>query len=286
MTARQVQRAGTIGERVMRNATQHERSRQAWLLALAGSLVLLSCGGCHSDEPSAPQATANGEAAAPLTAVQHEPLPRAIAGVSLGMSLADAEAKLGPLSCHEAASGCRVCKGAQEQINGVNHLELYIHRDRVISLSYEDAVASNARGLLDRLIERYGRPTLSGVRERDKSGRVHEVYGWKDDQSLYSVRLIWQDNESGGSDLVGTAIAMWDRKGYQQWEAETHHGEVPTPATGDPQSADLKRTGTAPPASGFSNPLRSACNRRRVTHARADAGAPTAALVPAARRCE
>jgi hypothetical protein len=152
------------------------------------------------------------------------------------MSLAEAEAKLGQLSCHDAASGCRVCKGAQEQINEVTHLELYIHRDRVISLSYEDVAPLGARVLLDGLIERYGRPSLSGVRERDKSGRVHEVYGWKDEQSLYSVRLIWQDNEGGAPDLVGTAIAMWDRKGYQQWEAETHHGEVPTPSTSDPQA--------------------------------------------------
>ena len=222
--------------RFVRNASRREQSRQTLPVALASALVLLTGCGRHSDEPGAPPATAGAEAATPLAGAQRQPLPRAIVGVSLGMSFADAEAKLGPLSCHDAASGCRVCKGAQEQIDAITHLELYIHRDRVISVSYEDAAPPGARALLDGLIERYGRPSLSGVRERDKSGRVHEVYGWKDDQSLYSVRLIWRDNELGVPDLVGTAIAMWDRKGYQQWEAETHPGATPTPSSSDTQA--------------------------------------------------
>lgn len=155
-----------------------------------------------------------------------------VAGVSLGVTRSEAEAKLGPLSCHDTQAGYLLCTGAQEHIDEVTHLELYIHHDRVISLSYEGATPADAFALLDRLTERYGHPSLSGVRKRDHSGRLHEVYGWKDDDSLYSVRFIWHDTESGTRDLVGAAFALWDRKGYQQWEAETQ--QQPTPTTSEP----------------------------------------------------
>ncbi len=224
--------ASTVpGDHVTRRTSVCVRDRPARLVLAA--LVLLASPGCSGDEPNVPQAASDGQAGTPLAAVRHESLPRAIVGVSLGMSLADAEARLGKLSCHDAASGCRVCTGAREQIDEVAHLQLYIHHDRVISLSYDGVTPSSARTWLDSLIERYGHPSLSGVRERDTSGRLHEVYGWKDEQSLYSVRLIWQDNEPGIPALVGTAIAMWDRKGYQQWEADTHRGNLPTPPAGD-----------------------------------------------------
>jgi hypothetical protein len=82
---------------------------------------------------------------------------------------------------------------------------------------------------LNALIDRFGRPSLSGLRERDKSGRLHEIYGWKDDNSLYSVRFMWREAANAEPELLGTVIALWDRKGYQQWEAEAQQRTRPTP---------------------------------------------------------
>jgi hypothetical protein len=98
----------------------------------------------------------------------------------------------------------------------------------VISLSYEGPAPSNAWDALNQLIDRYGRPALSGMRERDKTGRLHEIYGWKDEQSLYSVRFVWRETESQDRELVGTVVALWDRKGYQLWESETQQHSAPT----------------------------------------------------------
>lgn len=200
------------------------------------ALIFVVCCGCHGEGSPAPVATPAEHAAAaastPQVSPHYEALPRAVAGVSLGVSRTDAEAALGPLSCRDTPAGYQLCTSAQEHIDDVTHLELYIHHQRVISLSYEGATPADAWALLDRLTERYGRPSLSGVRKRDQKGRLHEVYGWKDEQSLYSVRFIWQETESGTRDLVGTAISLWDRKGYQQWEAETQ--QTPPPATREP----------------------------------------------------
>ena len=211
---------------ILANTTRH---------AMVYTLVLLVCGSCHNEPPAQEPAAEARSAAAestPHTVAPREALPRTVAGVSLGMSRADAEGQLGQLSCRDTQAGYQVCTGQHEHIDDVTHLELYVHHEHVISLSYDGAIPPNAWDLLDRLAERYGRPSLSGVRKRDQRGRLHEVYGWKDDQSLYSVRFIWQDTDSGARDLVGTAIALWDRKGYQQWEAETQ--PQPTPATSGP----------------------------------------------------
>jgi hypothetical protein len=56
---------------------------------------------------------------------------------------------------------------------------------------------------------------------------LHEIYGWKDDLSLYSVRFLWRDTDVASPELVGTVFALWDRKGYRQWE-----DEMPPPASG------------------------------------------------------
>jgi hypothetical protein len=193
------------------------RARDAqWCRVVALVSVLVGCG-CQRGEFGAH----DEDGATPIAAAAHEALPRAVAGVSLGMSVAETEAKLGPLSCADTRAGYRVCQGAQEHVGDVHHLQAYVHRDRVISLSYDAAVPPTATGLLERLSARYGRPIVNGARQRDTSGQLHEVYGWKDDVTLYSVRLVWRDRESGSRDLVGTSFELWDRKGYQQWEAET-----------------------------------------------------------------
>jgi len=198
--------------------------------------MLLVWLGCHSAEPPAQEAAPATVTAAPApvvsAAVRHpETLPRSVAGVSLGMNVPAVESAVGHLTCHDNKAGYRVCTGDQEQVGDVRHLELYISHDQVISVSYEGPAPPNAWDALNKLIERYGSPSLSGVRERDKTGRLHEIYGWKDDQSLYSVRFMWRDTESESPELVGTVIALWDRKAYQQWEAEAQQRKAPrTPA--------------------------------------------------------
>jgi hypothetical protein len=150
------------------------------------------------------------------------------------MSVSEAEGHLGHLSCHDNQAGYRVCKGEKEAATDVRNLELYVAHDRVISVSYESSASSSAFEALNHLIDRYGRPSLSGVRERDTTGRLHEIYGWKDDDSLYSVRFMWRDTEADQPELIGIVTALWDRKGYQQWEAETHHHSAPPTAGGEP----------------------------------------------------
>ncbi len=200
------------------------------------------CGGCHSAEPAADEhaavAPSEVELATPPaleTPVHHEALPRSVMGVSLEMSRADAEGTLGPLTCHENKAGFQVCSGAPQQPDDVRRLELYLHHEHVISVSYESPAPKNAGDALNGLIDRYGQPSLSGHRERDRSGQLHEIYGWKDDQSLCSVRFIWKDTEGGNSELVGTATALWDRNGYQQWEAESKPGNEPKATPEEPQ---------------------------------------------------
>jgi len=202
--------------------------------------ILIVCGvltavlaGCERSEP-VPQETVQEQHAAPApaaaaTLTPPEALPRSIAEVTLGMTLADAEGKLGHLQCHENKVGYRVCNREADLSAEVRHLELYVSHDQVISVSYESTAPPNVWDFLDRLMGRYGHPALSGMRERDTAGRLHEVYGWKDETSLYSVRLIWKDTPAGDRDLVGTAIALWDRKGYQQWEDEMKQRPAPTP---------------------------------------------------------
>jgi hypothetical protein len=214
---------------------------------LGCSALLLVGVGCHSGGPEAQRppsaeqaASASPQPAAPEAAVHHEALPRSVAGVTLGMTVAAAESALGHLTCHDNKAGYRVCTGEKEQIDDVRHLELYVSHDRVISVSYEGPAPANAWDALDDLIGRYGSPSLSGVRERDTSGRLHEIYGWKDDQSLYSVRFMWRDTERESPELVGTVIALWDRKGYQQWEAESRARKMPPTAVA-PTAADQPR---------------------------------------------
>jgi hypothetical protein len=217
-------------------------SRVRAIFALLCAWLLL-CSGCHSSEPppseehaaAAPPASDTPEAWVAETPANHEALPRTVVGVSLGMSRADAEAALGPLTCHENKAGFQVCSSNKEPTDDVSHLELYLHRERVISVSYESPPPKNAWDALNHLIDIYGHPSLSGLRERDKSGRLHEIYGWKDDQSLYSLRFVWKESVGGNSELVGAATALWDRKGYQQWEAELKPDSEPKATPDEPQ---------------------------------------------------
>lgn len=213
------------------NACGHRRG-------FVGAVLLLLCCGCSGSDPPAQDTTpAERAALAPTGAVptitQNQPLPRSVAGITLGMSAADVEAALGKLVCHANRAGFQVCNGTNQPSEQVRNLQVYIVHDGIVSVSYETAVPGNVWDMLNPLIERYGRPSLSGLRERDTNGRVHEIYGWKDDVSLYSVRFMWRDAEGAAPELIGTVIALWDRKGYQQWEAETKQHSQATPNPGE-----------------------------------------------------
>lgn len=202
------------------------------------ALTLLSFA-CDRGEPPAQQ-SASGQPTAPpqvtpAVPIAHEALPRTVAGITLGMSRAVAEGTLGHLTCHPGKAGCEVCDPDKEQGGDIHHIELYMHHDQVISVSYEEPPPANAWDALNQLIDRYGNPSLSGVRQRDETGRLHEIYGWKDDQSLYSVRFLWRDKEAESRELIGTVIALWDRKGYQLWESETQKPGEPPSKAGDAQ---------------------------------------------------
>jgi hypothetical protein len=203
--------------------------------ALVCALFLFGCCSCHSSEPPsqepaapAEQATQSSAAATP-TAILHEALPRAVADITLGMSATEAEAKLGKLICHANRAGFQVCSGTKQPSEEFHNLQLYLVHGRVVSVSYERPAPASMWDTLNALIDRYGRPSLSGLRERDKTGRVHEIYGWKDDNSLYSIRFMWRETPNAEPELLGTVIALWDRKGYQQWEAEAKQRNPPTP---------------------------------------------------------
>ncbi len=203
---------------------------------LAGAVLLLCCGACQNTEPASEQASAPGasvESSGPMPSptVHGAALPRAVAGITLGMSATDAESTVGKLACHENRAGFEVCNGSTPAAGDVHNLQLYVVHGRVVSVSYESAAPANVWDTLNALIDRYGRPSLSGLRERDTNGRVHEIYGWKDEESLYSVRFMWREAENADPELVGTATALWDRKGYQEWEAEMKQRHQPTPET-------------------------------------------------------
>jgi len=206
-------------------------------VALVAS-ALVPVWGCDSGDRPAQQTASEQPAPAlpqapPPTPVTHDALPRSVAGITLGMTRAAAEGTLGHFTCHPGKTGCEVCDPDKERGGDIHHLQLYLHHDQVISVSYEGPAPANVWDTLNQLIDRYGNPALSGVRERDQTGRLHEIYGWKDDQSFYSVRFMWKDAADEGRELLGTATALWDRKGYLLWESEAQPPGAPPPQSGD-----------------------------------------------------
>jgi hypothetical protein len=167
------------------------------------------------DPPQAlARATPSITASVPL-----ESLPRAIAGVSLGAPLPEVETRLGKLACHDNPQRFRVCTPTSGPPDTPRKLEVYFVHDQVASLAYEQEVGANVWDFLNGATARFGRPSVNGANERDRYGRVHEIYGWKDERSLYSIRFVW-DTDSADRSLTSTAVTLWDRKAYQTWEAE------------------------------------------------------------------
>ncbi|MBI1817750.1 MAG: hypothetical protein HYR72_22460 [Deltaproteobacteria bacterium] len=207
---------------------------------IAGLIIAVFLAACESSPPpeqaalapvapAAPAQPSAQEPAPPAAAVPQEPLPRVVAGLALGASLSDVQAKLGALDCHDNPEGFRVCSPAQAPADTPAKLEVYFVHDRVVSLAYESDVGANVWTFLNDHLARYGRPSLNGDNQTDKAGRTHEIYGWKDEHSIYSVRFVWQ-GEGAERRLTTTAIALWDRDAFQAWEAEKKAPPVPTPA--------------------------------------------------------
>jgi hypothetical protein len=178
--------------------------------------------------PTSPPAAAPTAVPSPAA---FEPLPRAAAGVGLGMRRAEVQAQLGNLTCHDNPAGFQVCNGSPAGGAAARNLEVYFHRGRVLSLAYDEAVPSDAWTLLDALVRRHGTPTLSGLTERDQQGRLHEIYGWRDAQTLCSLRFVWEEQGPNPRRLTATTVTVWDRKAYEAWEREQPRREAPGGAT-------------------------------------------------------
>ncbi|MBI4516997.1 MAG: hypothetical protein HY699_14405 [Deltaproteobacteria bacterium] len=205
--------------------------RRTWMLLAA--LVAA----CEQSPPPAPTtAVAPAPAQSPPPAAAPAPpqpapeaLPREVAGIVLGAGLAEVRTKLGALACRDNPQGFSVCTPKTPPAEAPNKLEVYLFHERVVSLAYDREVGANVWDFLNDLNTRYGPPSLNGQRETDKQGRTHEIYGWKDQQSIHSVRFVWQGEEATRQ-LSTTTITLWDRQGYHDWESERQAGKPPTPS--------------------------------------------------------
>ena len=124
--------------------------------AVAAAALALACASCDrpAQQTASEQPTAVPPQAAAATAVTRDALPRSVAGITLGMTRAAAEGKLGHLTCHAGKAGCEVCDPDKEQGSDIHHLQLYLHHDQVISVSYEGAAPANVWDTLNQLIDR------------------------------------------------------------------------------------------------------------------------------------
>jgi hypothetical protein len=215
---------------------------RASLRPVAALSMLLAGSGCNQDR----QATSTN-ASVPMVAEREAPpvtaaapgkfqaLPRAVGEVALGMARSEVESNVGRLSCHENAEGFDVCRPT-DPARGERGLEVFLYHDKVISLAREIPPPEDVWSHLEELNGRYGKPSLNGLTERDRSGRLHEVYGWRDGSSLYSVRFIWQESVTQPRRLIGTAVTLWDRQAYAAWEKDaerrsTGHSALPADLT-------------------------------------------------------
>ncbi len=205
-------------------------------------VIVLALAACEQSQPQAPQAERAAESAPVVpkhedvqpapTSAPTEPLPRAVGDVTLGASLADVQAKLGALDCHDNPEGFRVCSPKAAPPGTPRNLEVFLFHDHVVSLAHENDTGPDVWNYVRALMARFGTPSLNGARNQDNRGRTHEIYGWKDEQSLYSVRFIW-DSDTADRRLTATTITLWDRKAYRQWEEQKKSAQ-PAPAFGEP----------------------------------------------------
>ena len=208
--------------------------RTAPFLFVAAALVVLclltACGRreepADSSPPPSAQLFAHPPTLAPaaptpaLTPPAHEPLPRTVADVSLGMPRAEVERLLGELNCNQKPAGYMVCTGHKDTGQDVSSLEVFFYHDLVLSLSYAAPAPGDAWSYLDSFVTTYGEPSLKDMAQHDSNGRLHEIYGWKDDATIYSLRFIWVEEAPNPRQLSGVAITLWDRAAYFEWEKD------------------------------------------------------------------
>ncbi len=182
--------------------------RRLALIAAIGSILFIAA--CNRSEPASSSAPAAG-----ATATSR--LPRVAGDIRLGESRAEIEKTSGALSCRDGAGGLEICATDRARVSG-HSVEIYLFRHRVVSLAYEIDPPADTWGYLDQVIAAYGKPSLSGERERDSRGRDHETFGWKDPETLYSLRYVWGFGDDGNRGLLTAFTTLWDRAAYQEWE--------------------------------------------------------------------
>ena len=148
-------------------------------------------------------------------ALEPHALPQQVGGIALAAERAAVEARLGPLRCRSSRAGFLVCTVENADKKPAPQLELFVYEDHIVSMSYAEKRPDNAWQLLDSMIQKYGPPALTGLRERDQQGRTHEVFGWKDEKTIYSLRFV-SDESSRLSAAIST---LWDRDKYRHWES-------------------------------------------------------------------
>lgn len=187
--------------------------------------VVLSVGafGCDATESVVPGTQSSPQAAiAATTAPTAEPtqvvaaLPRAVDALKLSMSRAAVEEKVGALDCHESDDAVQVCR-PNDAARGRKELEIYLFKDAVVSLAYEIPPPPEVANHLEALIHEYGKPSLNGMTQRDVRNRLHEIYGWRDLQTIYSTRFVWEESPPPRH-VVATVVTVWDRAAYAAWE--------------------------------------------------------------------
>lgn len=205
--------------------------------ALLGLLLLAAC---HGSEPTAvpptrlPAAATVVPSAAASPAVTpntpSEALPRGLSNVTLGMSRQAVEEQLGALTCHRNPGGFDVCTGSRPAVPDVAGLEVYLYRDRVLSLTGQAPASAAPLDQIDGFMRRFGKPSLNGLTETDRLGRLHEIYGWKDEHSIYSVRFVWEETPREPRRLAATMVTVWDRPAYDEWAQDPAHRDRSTPS--------------------------------------------------------
>lgn len=193
-------------------------------LGLAVVLVALVTG-CDSNESVVPVAQQPVQQAAVATAAPTlvptkvvAALPRAVDTVTLSMARSAVEAQIGTLECHDSDDGVEVCR-PKDKTRGRSELEVFFYRNAVVSIAYEVPPPPELWSHLEALNNQYGKPSLNGMTQRDVRNRLHEIYGWRDNQTIYSTRFVWAESPPPRH-VVTTVITIWDRAAYAAWEDE------------------------------------------------------------------
>lgn len=193
-------------------------------LGFFGLLLLTLCA-CDSDESIVPVARPPVQQAAVATAVPTviptkvvAALPRAVDTVTLSMPRGAVEQQIGALECHNSDDGVEVCR-PKDASRGRSELEVFFYRDAVVSIAYEIPPPPELWSHLEALNNQYGKPSLNGMTQRDVRNRLHEIYGWRDAQTIYSTRFVWAEAPPPRH-VVTTVITIWDRAAYAAWEDE------------------------------------------------------------------